>query len=242
MKFLIISDIHSNLEALIAVFKDAEKHSIDSVFNLGDIIGYGPDPVQCIQFAIERNFISIKGNHERMLFDKLLRKFANEIARYAIEWTDENIGYNERLFLEKLPDNYRYHEKILCVHGSPLDADEYILRSYTAKKSLEKIKNDNINICFHGHSHIPGIFDKDANFFYEIDKKIYLKEEENYLINPGSVGQPRDRNPLASYCIFDEIELSVVFHRVEFDISETCKKIASKGLPVELGMRLWYGI
>ncbi|MGC8764733.1 MAG: metallophosphoesterase family protein [Brevinematia bacterium] len=241
MKILVLSDIHSNLEALISVFNNVETHSIDLILNLGDIVGYGPDPEKCIEFAMERNFISIKGNHERMLFNPLLRRFANDVARFAIEWTDENLRHTYRQFLERLPEIYRYSNEILCVHGSPIDPDEYILRTSTAQRSLQKIKDEGIKICFHGHSHVPGIFNENANFFYEEDKKFYLREGV-FLINPGSVGQPRDRNPMASYCIFDETDFSVMFYRVEYNISRTCEKIALANLPPELGMRLWYGI
>ncbi len=241
MNILILSDIHSNIEALISVFKDAEKHSFDMIFNLGDIIGYGPDPVKCVEFVRDKGMVSIKGNHERMLFNLSLRRYANEIARYAIDWTDENISFQCREFLEGLPEVCRNNDKFLCVHGTPMDPDEYIFRISTAHRAIEKIKEENLNLCFHGHSHIPGVFDDKGNFLYVENEKIDLNGSP-HLVNPGSVGQPRDRDPRASYCIYNEREQTVTFYRVEYDILTTFQKIEKAGLPVELGTRLFYGI
>ncbi len=241
MKILIISDIHSNLEALISVINATRKESFDLKICLGDIIGYGPDPDQCIKILEKENFISIKGNHERMLIDKNLRIFANKIAREAIEWTDENISTKSRIFIENLKNDYFYNE-ILFVHGSPKEPDEYILRKSIAINNIEYLKEKEIHLCFFGHTHIPIIFFENGEFLYKIDEKIHLDIEKFYLINPGSVGQPRDKNPAASYCIFDDKDFSFIFKRTEYNISRTVEKIEENRLPPECGTRLFYGI
>ncbi|MCX7821077.1 MAG: metallophosphatase family protein [Brevinematales bacterium] len=239
MKIIVLSDIHSNLEALKSILNDISKISFDLIISLGDIIGYGPDPEKCIKIIQKEGIISIKGNHERMLLKAEDRVFANDIARKAIEWTEENISTNSKIFIESLPDRYNYGE-FLFVHGSPLDHDEYILRRNTAIKSIQKIREEGINFCFFGHTHIPGIFYEDGGFYY--NDNIYLDKDKYYLINPGSVGQPRDRNPKTSYLIFETEEKILTFKRIEYNISRTAEKIEEAGLPIELGVRLYYGV
>ncbi|MEJ5283521.1 MAG: metallophosphoesterase family protein [Brevinematia bacterium] len=239
MKIAILSDIHSNLEALISVLNNLSKESFDFIISLGDIVGYGPDPEKCVDIIQREKIISIKGNHERMLIKPEDRIFANELARRAIEWTEENLSLKSKIFLESLPEKYEY-EGLLFVHGSPLNPDEYIIRRRVAIDSIQKIKEDGFKLCFFGHTHLPGIFYEDGAFSY-FDKTL-LEGEKYYLINPGSVGQPRDRNPKSSYLIFDFQEYSVNLKRVEYNITNTVEKIQNYGLPEELGTRLYYGI
>lgn len=243
MKYLIISDIHSNFEALKCVIEEIEKTRYDRIISLGDIIGYGPDPSECIKIVKEENVLSIAGNHERMLINPSLRKFANINARKAIEWTEQKISISDEEFLRLLHDSLEdSFFPILYVHGSPNDPDEYILTISTAMRSLRTIESKGINICFFGHSHIPGIIDEDGNYYYQPETTFSLRPDKHYLINPGSVGQPRDRDRRCSFCTLDTEKLSVFFHRKEYNISRTVEKINENNLPEELGIRLWYGI
>ncbi len=241
MKIVVVSDIHSNLEAFLSVLNDVSKEFFDLFVSLGDIIGYGPDPEKCIKLIDEERIISIKGNHERMLFRVEERVLANELARRAIEWTEENISTKSKIFLDRLEEVYQ-HNDLLFVHGSPLDPDEYILRRGTAMRSIEEIKRIGFKLCFFGHTHIPGIFYENGSFIYDDDNNILLEREKIYLINPGSVGQPRDRNRKASYLVFDTEKYSIKFRRVEYNITQTIEKIEKLGLPEELGLRLYYGV
>jgi predicted phosphodiesterase len=243
LKFLIISDIHSNFEALKCVIEEIKRDSFDRIVCLGDIVGYGPQPDECVKFIRNNSVVSITGNHERMLFNPSLRIYANVNARRAIEWTDGIISVSSREFLEKLPVFLKDEEKrISFVHGSPCDPDEYIFKISVALRSIEKIKNENIRLCFFGHTHIPGIIDEDGNLYYEENVTMALDFRRYYLINPGSVGQPRDRDPRASFCVFDDAKNTVKFYRREYNISKTVEKIEEYGLPLELGERLWYGV
>ena len=226
----IISDIHGNLEALEAVLKDIQSHGIDDIYCLGDIIGYGPNPCECIDRVIDHCKITLLGNHDQgALFDP---EGFNGQAERAIFWTRKQLETDRSSraekrweFLGELPRQVR-EPSLLFVHGSARNPlNEYVFPEdiYNTKK-MEKIFSLVEKSCFQGHTHIPGVFTEDMNFLApeEIDFE-YTLTARKMLVNVGSVGQPRNNDPRSSYVLFDGNK--VVFKRVEYDHKATAKKI-----------------
>ena len=248
MKRAIVSDIHGNLDALTAVLADINEQGVEEIYCLGDIIGYGPEPRECIDYAMEFN-ASILGNHDvGALFDP--EGFSSGAER-AIFWTrdqlekpDGNDSRSEKRwqFLCELPRTLR-EPGLMFVHGSARNPlNEYVFPEdiYNARK-LERIFSLIEKICFQGHTHVPGVFTQDARFFspHEIGNK-YRFGETKAMINVGSVGQPRDGNPQSSYVILEDNV--VEFRRVAYAFEETIRKIhAIPELDNFLGDRLAEG-
>ncbi len=235
----IISDIHNNIEALDAVFLDIDKRGIEEVICLGDIVGYGPNPRECIKQIMTR-CRAIKGNHEEgVLF---YAEDFNDRARRAIEWTRDQINgtqfdkeENALLwdFLGNLGTELR-EEDALFVHASPRDPiREYVFPDEVGDfRKFDEIFDMFERVCFVGHTHIPGVFTQEYRFVWPQDTDYYFKIPENgkYLVNVGSTGQPRDFDTRASYAIYDGD--SVEFVRIEYDFRKTMKKIIDEpGLP-----------
>jgi diadenosine tetraphosphatase ApaH/serine/threonine PP2A family protein phosphatase len=243
MKLFVISDIHSNYEALkdFLDFIEGFRSSDDIIACLGDIIGYGPNPSECISIVRNSCRYVIAGNHERMLLDRSQREFANDRAQQAIEWTESKLSSEEREYLASLPAMLDLDGKYILAHGSPTDPDTYILRQRHAKDAIVALRAMQRFICFIGHTHIPGVFDEDGNYYYQENAWAKLQPDKLYLINPGSIGQPRDRDRRASFCMLDE-DLNITFYRYEYDIEKVFEGIKREGLPEELGERLFYGV
>ncbi len=235
----IISDIHGNLEALKVVLKDIEGKGIpnDHIFCLGDVVGYGPDPVECVDHAMAWA-LTLRGNHDEAVVNEALG--FNPLAREAIDWTRSQLkpGWlsgkvrKQRWeFLKSLPLTHHL-DRALLVHGSPRDPTmEYILRSECEDLLGEvpaKIKDIFSRfewVCFVGHTHDPGIINQESKFLTpgEIDNQYEFKENEKYIVNVGSVGQPRDGDNRACYVTFDGKRLW--YHRLEYPIGATQEKI-----------------
>ncbi|MFN4245880.1 MAG: metallophosphoesterase family protein [Brevinematia bacterium] len=238
----VFSDVHSNLEAL-DVFISETYSKVDMYICLGDIIGYGPDPVVCINLvrSLCGTDWAIRGNHERAILDpKQINKF-NFIAAEAIMWTIGRISDNEINYIKELSDIIDY-DSYLFVHGGLIEIDEYIVSKNSAIRNLNKLANLKKNIMFFGHTHIPAIWSYDKFEEITFNEPIYLDSEKIYLINPGALGQPRDNIPLGSYLIFDDSQKFLVFKRFKYDIEKTYQKIITRGLPEYLGRRLKFGI
>jgi len=231
--FAIISDVHSNMAALKTVFEDIDRRGIKEVFCLGDIVGYGPEPRECIDMIIERNVISIMGNHDHAVFYEPTN--FNTGAERASYWTREALETETDLekrnrrwsFLGRLPVRLQMG-KILMVHGSPRrPVNEYIFPDdiYTNTVKLSSIFERVDHLCFVGHTHVPGVFLDDPDFYSleELDNVYTINEHERAIINVGSVGQPRDQDVRTSYVVVDEQK--VEFVRLEYDIEDTVQKI-----------------
>jgi len=232
MRIAIISDIHSNLEALQAVLSEAKILGYDELICLGDIIGYGPDPEACLDIVFDNAKMIVKGNHEHaIVHPESLNRF-NIYARETILWTIENISEKYFRFLSYLKYDYS-KDNVLYVHGSPTDFDQwnYISNYHDASKYFSLM---NEALCFVGHSHIEGIYKED-------DYKPFSAENKT-IINIGSVGQPRDRKPEASFGIFDTEKWTYMNYRVKYDINKTREKIIDNKLPLFLSDRLFKGI
>lgn len=243
MLIAIFSDIHSNLESL-EVFVNQTYGNVDRYVCLGDVIGYGPDPRICLSIVrnICGNDFVIRGNHERAVIDKKQIKNFNYIAAEAVIWTIFNLPESDIEYIKEWSEVIDFREFIF-VHGSIIDPDEYIVSRSTARENIQRLKKLKKKILFFGHTHLPVIWTEEGAYLPTgKEETIKLSKDQTILINPGSIGQPRDNNPLGSYIIFDTEEYSVTFKRFEYDIEKTYKKIIERGLPEYLGKRLFFGV
>ncbi len=251
MKRALISDIHGNFEALTAVLTRIGDLNVDEIICLGDIIGYGPDPVKCLDSVIANCQMTILGNHDQAaIFDP---DGFNPVALRAIFWTREQLekdngnpeGCDLRWdFLGELPRRHDEGE-FLFVHGSPRDpTNEYVFPEHIYEKEKMKILMSRFELlCFQGHTHIPGVFTESGSFFAPEQRDHHFElGSEKSMINVGSVGQPRDDNPKACFVVLDSDTKIVDYHRVDYDIETTRAKIhAVPELDNMLGDRLLSG-
>jgi predicted phosphodiesterase len=233
VKRALISDIHSNLEALSAVLADITQQGIDEIYCLGDIVGYGPNPRECID-EIMKHKVCLLGNHDQgALFDP---EGFNTGAERAIFWTRDQLedgGGNSSAahrrwdFLGELPRNHQ-EGPFLFVHGSARNPlNEYVFpEDIYNRRKMEKIFALIQGHCFQGHTHVPGVFTEDLRFFgpEEITSEFRLPDGKT-MINVGSVGQPRDGDPRACYVVLDDEDRLITFCRVEYPLEETIQKI-----------------
>lgn len=240
MRTLLLSDIHANIAALEAVLADAQG-KFETAWVLGDTIGYGADPSACISAVRELNAVAIAGNHEEAAVGKMTTKNFNPVAKEAIEWTAESLSADERLWIEGLPLTEVIGDFTLA-HGSPRDPVwEYI---ETGPQVLDNLEHFKTRGCIVGHTHIPYTVGVTAGKIeqveYTLGERTNLVGDRLY-INPGSVGQPRDRDPRASYALLDPEAWDVEFRRAEYDIERAQERIKEEGLPGFLGERLSIG-
>jgi predicted phosphodiesterase len=240
MNYAIISDIHGNLEALNRTFEEIDKLGVDKVICLGDIVGYGASPNECVETLRERKVDSIIGNHDAVACGKREPHDFNPIARDAILWTRKVLTPKNREFLSNLPDTKKIGD-FLIVHGAISDPDLYIFSAYDALMEFKLMGKH--SLCFFGHTHVRIYYiflnsDVRSSFDYEFR----IEPKAKYLINPGSVGQPRDRDPRASFLIYDSEKETVEFIRLNYDINSAQKKIVEAGLDRRLAERLALGM
>lgn len=237
MKYAIISDIHSNLEALQAVLNDILQLECDETLSLGDIVGYGGEPNECIELLREKSVTSIIGNHDRVAAGIEEPVNFNPIAREAALWTREKLTYGNKEYLASLPDSKDYGN-FLIVHGAISDPNKYITGQFEAEPEFDLMGE--ADICFFGHTHVRAVYAHNSNKLFDMNIKLELEKDITYLVNPGSVGQPRDRDPRASYLIYDNSG-NVEFRKVRYDVESAQKKIIDSGLDKMLAERLAYG-
>jgi len=242
VRYAIFSDIHSNLEALQAIIEAYKKEHIDQYLCIGDIVGYAGNPNECIEKIEGLAINCIAGNHDWAAVDLFSIEYFNPEAASAIVWTEHHLTDKSKHFLESLKLTYK-NKDLTLTHGTlenPGDFD-YMTDAYIAKKSFELLEN---NICFVGHTHTPGIFMKDAaeRISYFQKSAIEIKKDIRYIINVGSVGQPRDNDNRAAYCIYDTDKKEVSIKRIGYDIQAARNKIIEAGLPRFLADRLLSGL
>ena len=240
MRYGLYSDIHSNLEALQAVFAKLEEEKVDQYLCLGDIVGYGASPKECIDLVKQKKSLIVAGNHDYAVAGKLNIDFFNSLAKEAVHWTRKQLSNDEKQFLANLDLVQVVGDSLTLVHGT-LNFPEmfdYIQTSYDAHLSLELLETP---ACFFGHSHVPVTFFQGPTVTFSMDEEIVIDKNRKTLINVGSVGQPRDENPRACCAVYDDVEGKVWLHRVEYDIEASIEKIIGAGLPEVLGERLRYG-
>jgi len=246
MRALILSDIHANLEALEAVFDDAQaRGGFDVIWCLGDTVGYGPDPGACIDRIREFELVAVAGNHDHAAVGLIDASDFNDAAKFAANWTTKQVDAEQCDYLKSLP-MVSVQDQFTLVHGSLRDPIvEYLLDRNSAVGTLALMET---NYCLVGHSHIPFLCceiedDPENPEFTEFpeDEPVALGHERR-IINPGGVGQPRDRDSRPSYAIFDSDQTSIQRHRVTYDIAKTQKKMKAADLPPRLIDRLDHGI
>lgn len=241
MRYGLISDIHGNLEALQAVYQEIDRLGVDDVLCLGDIIGYGPDPEKCIELVRDRASVILAGNHDHAPIGLVNVTYFNTYAKQAVEWTAAKISKEAREFLEGCPLIHEY-ERFTIVHSTPSNpsAWEYIL---SIDDAVENFPFINTRCCFIGHSHVPVIISKTADEQIQVQRlsRFVFQEQCKYIVNIGSVGQPRDLDPRAAFAIFDDETFQYDLHRVKYDIGKVQRKILDRGLPPFLAERLALG-
>ncbi len=235
----ILSDIHGNLEALQAVFQDAEKQGVTDFVCVGDLVGYNANPSECLDMIQELNCVSVRGNHDHYCsFDDDLTGF-HPLAADAVGWTRRQLSAAQQKFLADLPLVQRAGG-FTIVH-STLDMPEmwgYVFESLEAEASFHY---QTTTVCFFGHTHVPLAFEKGSEILGGIYDRLKIGLGKKYFVNVGSIGQPRDGDPRAAYAVYDLDKKEIVLRRVEYDIASAQEKIRHVGLPERLAARLAIG-
>lgn len=241
MKIALISDIHANLEALEAVLRDIDSRQVDQINCLGDVIGYGCDPLACLDLVDEHCAIKLMGNHEYAAIGVLPSNAMNLHARQSIHWTTSRLGDREIALITDFAMT-AVDADCLLVHATPYEPDEwhYVL---SQQEAIEGFEHFDQKLAFHGHTHLPLIFaqNPDGTVRTVVGHDFDPDEESRYMVNVGSVGQPRDNDPRASYVIHDTKEEAISYHRIEYDIKTAQAKMCKADMPSMLIERLETG-
>ncbi len=235
------SDIHGNLEALEAVLAEIDSVGVDLLYSLGDIVGYGPSPAACLEIVRRRADVSLTGNHDAAVAGLASLDDFNEFARSAVEWTAARLDDGQIEYLGSLPYLHRAPD-LLLVHASPIEPERWHYIHGMADVD-EHFAAFTERLCFVGHSHRPGVYaitgDRDVGRGGGCKS---LRPEFRYLVNVGSVGQPRDRDPRAAYVIYDTVKGSVDVRRVTYSIEKTQERMRAARIPAFLIDRLGAGV
>jgi predicted phosphodiesterase len=240
MRLAVLSDIHANCEALIEVERLLESLRADKVLFLGDAVGYNPDPEVCVRRITALAQASVRGNHDKTVADPANLDWFNRVARQALEWTRDTLSDEGRRLAADLPEGpLAVGEPYLLCHGSPMDEDQYVTTTREVEECFRFLERrfPEVWICFFGHTHVPLVVPEKGRAAAP-QERTRLDRRRRYLINPGSVGQPRDRVPLASFGVLDDEELVYEHYRVSYPIEKTQSKILSAGLAPALAERL----
>jgi len=226
LKIAYISDIHSNLEALETTLQEITQRNIQEICCLGDIVGYGADPNVCVDRIREVTHEAIAGNHDFAVVGLTSTQYFNSYAQEAIRWTSQQLSETNKLFIKELPLTCSQNG-VLCVHSTPTNPEDwdYIFSREEAQRQFGAFKEQ---MCFIGHSHIPAEFQS--------------RNKKQRIINVGSVGQPRDRDPRLSFVIYDTESREIERIRLKYDVETTAAKIRKVGLPEFLAERLLWGM
>jgi len=246
MRLAVIADIHSNSEALAIVLARIDQEGVDAILNLGDLVGYNASPNECLELLQGRDVWSLAGNHDLALFDPERAQNFNIIAYEALMWCRQQVRPEFLEFLQGLPLLRKLPGSFLACHGTPANPDTYIAYHFQGKRVLKELyQHSDLRVCFFGHTHRRALWYRDIRGKVALRQispaTMQLSPEEHYLINPGSVGQPRDGNPEAAYAIFDDEEASIQFKSVPYDVSGAQRRILAAGLPPYLAERLALG-
>ena len=241
MIFLIFSDLHSNLESLNAFQNNIASIKHDVKVCLGDTVGYGADPNPCLEWVKENADILLAGNHDYAAVGKTNTDYFNRYAKQACDWTQNELTSINNEFLCSLPvekEEYGVH----WAHSSPFEPERW--HYVTSALHRRQFEHFNKSVCFLGHTHIPLILElsPDASVNEYSVSQMTLKKDCRYIINVGSLGQPRDRNPNPAYIIYDNELSSIEYHRFPYDITSAQEKIRNQGLPPFLADRLAIGV
>ncbi len=241
MKFAILSDIHANLEALKNVLRDIEQQGVEKIHFLGDVVGYGCNPNKCIKLVNEHCEIKLLGNHDYAAMGLESTSSFNQVAQTSMEWTIEKLTKKSLRTLADFELDAVYLDYRL-VHASPGHPEQwnYILNRDQAAEEFDKFDE---SVCFLGHSHLPVIFilDEEGSITQSGRQKLTISDKERYIVNVGSVGQPRDNDPRSCYVIVDHENREIEYRRVEYDINKVQEKMRKAMLPDFLIERIAVG-
>ncbi|MHC4427421.1 MAG: metallophosphoesterase family protein, partial [Planctomycetota bacterium] len=249
-RFAVISDVHANLQALEAVLQRIDELGLEEVLCLGDVVGYGPHPDRCLDLVIRCCATIVRGNHDDAVINAQREAEFNGPAREAIAWTRGMLGPLHLGQIVRLKTIERPHASIMCVHDCPVPGPtDYVHDPHIASLAFAGIESP---ICLLGHTHVPTVFeaptasgavDPEQVVVHDTDDGVAvpLNLERRYICNPGSVGQPRDADPRASFAVLDLDTPSFTVHRVEYDIDATQLATQQAGLPLVLAERLSIG-
>ena len=245
MRFLILSDIHANWEALCAVLRDAADRGYTAILCLGDIVGYGPNPNEVTAWVRANANVVIRGNHDKACSGVTPFSSFNFAAQCSSRWTTQELLEDHSQWLLSLDRGPVLVEDFDLVHGAPDDEDRYMFHEHEAEVGLRHAERQ---LTFFGHTHVQGGFvgepcrrRYDVFRLSALPRQLAILPDSRYLLNPGAVGQPRDGDPRAAYCIYDSTMRVAEFLRVDYDIRTVQEKILSIGLPEELAYRLASG-
>ncbi len=243
MSVAVLGDIHSNLAALEAVLWQLDELRIQRILFAGDLVGYNASPAECIHLFQQRNGVGISGNHDRYATGQEMRD-VRESTVEAVEYTRRAIADADLEFLRQLPDQRLVDERYMVVHGSILDRDQYMLSAEVINNNLKAMHSGyaGIDICFFGHSHFPAVIGNGkVDMKFPATRTVKLDPLKQYMINPGSVGQPRDGVALTSFAIFDPKAYAVTIIRVPYDVQDSHDRVIKAGLGRNLAERLLAG-
>jgi diadenosine tetraphosphatase ApaH/serine/threonine PP2A family protein phosphatase len=245
VRYLILSDIHANLEALETVLGASPPDTFDGVLVLGDLVGYGADPNAVVDRVRSLNPLAvIRGNHDKAACGLDDGSSFNQIARFAAAWTSETLTPDNRQYLRDLPAGpVLIDGQIEICHGAPFDEDHYIFDGQDARRALDASERP---LCLFGHTHLPVIFFDESGQLSGVipedpQQEVRLHNGVRLLVNVGSVGQPRDGDPRAGYATFDSGGPALVLHRIPYPVEIAQRKIVAAGLPQTLANRLAIG-
>ncbi|MBI3316566.1 MAG: metallophosphoesterase family protein [Candidatus Omnitrophica bacterium] len=237
MRFAILSDIHANLEALETADAYLRRHSLDEIFVLGDTVGYGANPVECLEWTFGRAKVALMGNHEKGVTDASLLDWFNPLAREAIVWTAKILPEKLKQKIREL--QYVRLERQFSLTHSSLHEPEQFHYLLSFQDSIPTFKVMKTRICFVGHTHIPSCFMETPGVgMYTREGEIKIEGEKRYVLNPGSVGQPRDQDKRLSFGIYDDEKGVFEIVRLEYDAPKAARKILAAKLPEYLATRL----
>ncbi|MBI4707013.1 MAG: metallophosphoesterase family protein [Candidatus Omnitrophica bacterium] len=241
MRYAIFSDVHSNLEALEAVVSACKKESIDKYFCAGDIVGYAASPNKCVEIVRQLAMITVAGNHDWAAVDLFSLDYFNPDARDSLLWTKRALTPESKVFLESLTPVYQNNELTL-VHGTLNNPREFNYLQDVSSAEESFLLQDTA-VCFLGHTHIAGVFTRgsEGKISYSSQTLVKLGQGNKYIVNVGSVGQPRDLDPRPAYCVYDTQKKTIKIQRVSYDIKSARNRIIEAGLNHSLGNRLLDG-
>jgi diadenosine tetraphosphatase ApaH/serine/threonine PP2A family protein phosphatase len=245
VRYLILSDLHANLEALDAVLQQADGR-YDKAVCCGDLVGYGADPNAIVEWVRANCSPTVRGNHDKACTGVDDLEWFNPIAKQAAVWTQQELTSENTIWTRDLPKGPIMEDGFQVVHGAPFDEDEYVLAAGEANQAFGYLE---ARIAFFGHTHVQGGFIWNQSRVETIPRTSMRTDRQMleidpacaYLVNPGSVGQPRDGDPRAAYCLYDSEASMVTYFRAEYDIEEAQRKIREAGLPDVLADRLAVG-
>ena len=239
-RYAILGDLHSNWEALTAVLDDAGQQRIDAYVCVGDLVGYNPDPVRCLDRIRELNCVCVRGNHDHYCaFGGGGMSLASHAAA-AIDWTRQQLSAAQLKYLSELQMTVRIGG-FAVVHNTLRisSAWDYV---FTENDAEESMRYQEAHVCFHGHTHLPVVFEQTDCVTRKAYQKLKLNRDRKYFVNVGSVGQPRDRDPRAAYVVYDTGTAEIELHRIPYDVRVTQEKIREADLPEWLALRIGLGM